>query len=618
MPQQNPPPMGLSKLDKGYKVCVWAPHAASVSIHGEFDDWSDDGLALSKEDGGIWAANVPELKNNQQYQFLITTESGDVLKRNDPRARLLTNSVGASIVYDDDYHWPDDTFSMPDKKSLVIYELHIGTFNCKERDENGTPNKPGTFDSAIEKLDYLAGLGINCIELMPVNEFAGDFSWGYNPAYPFAVEEAYGGPNGLKDFVREAHARGIAVVLDVVYNHFGPSDLHLWQFDGWSENNKGGIYFYNDWRSDTPWGDTRPDYGRPEVRQYIFDNAMMWLDEYRLDGLRMDMIPYMRSVSGSENPEDSIEEAYDLIRWINSEIQQRHPEKIVVAEDLHGNDFVTNSTEDGGLGYTAQWDAHFVHPIRDVLTQPDDENRDIATVQEALRQQYSEDPFRRVIYVESHDEVANGSARLAEEIAPGNVDKDYFARQRSVIAAALTLTAPGIPMLFQGQELLEDLWFDDMDPLDWSREQNFPQLHKAYKALIALRKGSPSLHSNEVTVTHFDNDNGVLAYIRGDNGDDNTNQAGNDKVMIVINFKNQAHDNYEIPNLNKAQWHCIFNWYGGYHEPNDFSFLDDTAGEEHNDHEGDNDHEEDNNHEGNSNATLYLEAYQVLIFQLNH
>ena len=216
---------------------------------------------------------------------------------------------------------------------------------------------------------------------------------------------------------------------------------------------------------------------------------MMWLDEYRLDGLRMDMIPYMRSVSGSETPEDSIEEAYDLIRWINSEIQQRHPEKIVVAEDLHGNDFVTNSTEDGGLGYTAQWDAHFVHPIRDVLTQPDDENRDIATVQEALTQQYSEDPFRRVIYVESHDEVANGSARLAEEIAPGNVDKDYFARQRSVIAAALTLTAPGIPMLFQGQELLEDLWFDDMDPLDLVERTEFSAVTQSLQSLNRVTQG---------------------------------------------------------------------------------------------------------------------------------
>ena len=119
-------------------------------------------------------------------------------------------------------------------------------------------------------------------------------------------------------------------------------------------------------------------------------------------------------------------------------------------------------------------------------------------------------------------------------------------------------------------------------------------------------------------MTHFDKDGGVLAYIRGDNGDDDTNQAGNDKVMMVINFKDQAHDNYEIPNLNKGKWHCIFNWYGGYHDPSDFSFLNDTADEEHNDHEKDDDHEENSDREGNSNAMLYLEAYQVLIFQLNH
>ena len=600
MPNENHLAMGISKLDKGYAVSVWAPNAVNVSIRGEFDDWSDEGVVLSKEEGGIWAGHVPSLANSQQYQFSITSESGDVLKRNDPRARLLTNSVGASIVYDDDYEWPQDSFSMPDKKSLVIYELHIGTFNCKDRDDNGVANKPGTFHSTIEKLDYLVELGINCIEVMPVNEFAGDFSWGYNPAYPFAVEEAYGGPNGLKDLVREAHARGIAVVLDVVYNHFGPSDLHLWQFDGWSENEKGGIYFYNDWRSDTPWGDTRPDYGREEVRQYIFDNAMMWLDEYRLDGLRMDMIPYMRSVSGSENPADSIEEAYELIRWINSEVQRRHPEKIIVAEDLHGNDFVTNSTEEGGLGYTAQWDADFVHPIRDVLTQPEDDSRDIAIVEKALMRLYSDDAFCRVIYVESHDEVANGSARLAEEIAPGNVDKDYFARQRSVIAAALTLTAPGIPMLFQGQELLEDLWFDDKDPIDWKRNQKFPQLQQAYQTLIALRKQCPSLQSHDIKVTHFDQENGVLAYTRGKDVGDESSSDTNDKVMVLINFKNQTHENYEVPALNSEQWQCVFNWYGGYHDPHAFSGC------------------ENGNNENDPKLVLNLENYQVLIFQLGH
>ncbi len=127
-------------------------------------------------------------------------------------------------------------------------------------------------------------------------EFAGDRSWGYNPAHPFAIESTYGGPAGFQRFVKAAHQKGIAVLVDVVYNHFGPSDLSLWQFDGWSENGMGGIYFYQDWRANTPWGDTRPDYGRREVRQYIRDNALMWLEDYRCDGLRFDATAYIRNV----------------------------------------------------------------------------------------------------------------------------------------------------------------------------------------------------------------------------------------------------------------------------------------------------------------------------------
>lgn len=146
---------------------------------------------------------------------------------------------------------------------------HIGTFNVKEE------GQPGTLDSAIEKLPYLNNLGINAVEVMPVMEFSGDFSWGYNPSNPFAVESIYGGPDAFKRFVKAAHEHGIAIIVDVVYNHFAPSDLDLWQFHGWSENEKGEIYFYNDHRSSTPWGDTRPNYGRGEVRQYLRDHALM-------------------------------------------------------------------------------------------------------------------------------------------------------------------------------------------------------------------------------------------------------------------------------------------------------------------------------------------------------
>jgi 1,4-alpha-glucan branching enzyme len=141
-------------------------------------------------------------------------------------------------------------------------------------------------------------------------------------AHPFAVESIYGGPDALKRFVKAAHEHGIAVLVDVVYNHFGPSDLDLWQFDGWSENGKGGIYFYNDHRSQTPWGETRPDYGRGEVRQYLRDNALMWFEEYHADGLRWDMIVYIKSIDGNEgNPANDIPEGWSLMQWINVEIQ---------------------------------------------------------------------------------------------------------------------------------------------------------------------------------------------------------------------------------------------------------------------------------------------------------
>jgi hypothetical protein len=183
------------------------------------------------------------------------------------RACFLQFLAGISTI--DLVRLGGDDFKMPPHNELVIYELHIGTFR------RTSPDKPGTFDDAIGGLDHLKRLGVNAVEVMPIAEFAGDLSWGYNPALPFAIGQAYGGADGFKRFVKAAHERGIAVILDVVYNHFGPSDLHLWQFDGWSENGLGGIYFYNDDRANTPWGQTRPDYGRPEVRQYIRDNAVM-------------------------------------------------------------------------------------------------------------------------------------------------------------------------------------------------------------------------------------------------------------------------------------------------------------------------------------------------------
>jgi 1,4-alpha-glucan branching enzyme len=238
--------MGAIPHAKDVTFRVWAPHAEKVYVTGTFNDWSKTSTPLVSEKNGYWSIDVPEAKVGDEYRYVIhapTDWSLPPLSRIDPYARKVTNAVGNGIIYDPDaFDWGDDTFTIASWNELIIYEMHIGTFNVREE------GKPGTFANAIEKLPYLQKLGINAIEVMPIMEFAGDFSWGYNPAHPFAVESIYGGPDAFKRFVKAAHEQGIAVIADVVYNHFGPGDLDLWQFDGWSENEKGGIYFYNDHR----------------------------------------------------------------------------------------------------------------------------------------------------------------------------------------------------------------------------------------------------------------------------------------------------------------------------------------------------------------------------------
>ncbi|WP_414829353.1 alpha-amylase family glycosyl hydrolase [Alteromonas sp. H39] len=543
---------GIKKLSAGHQFAVWAPHAKAVALTGSFNDWDDNGIPLNQQDNGMWWCDVADSAHGDEYKYIITTESGERLTKNDPSARLMTNSVGNSVIYDDEFSWHTPDFTPVPIHLRVIYELHIGTFHRK----NG---ERGTFDSAIEKLGALKSLGINIIELMPVNEFAGDISWGYNPACPFAVEEAYGGPDGLKRFIDAAHGMNMGVIMDVVYNHFGPSDLDIWQFDGWHENNKGGIYFYNDDRSTTPWGDTRPDYGREEVRSYIIDNALMWLGEFKADGLRMDMVPYMRSVSGADNGSDDIPEAYSLIKSINQHINERFPNKMTIAEDLHHHNFITDTLGNDGCGYTSQWDAAFVHPVRHVLTQASDDHVNLDEIQSALLKQYSQRPFARVIYTESHDEVANGKARLVEEIAPGNVDDDFFARQKGMLAATMVFTTAGVPMLFQGQEFKETGWFNDSDDLDWSRRDTFSEYVKAFTSLIALRNGTDSrtagLTGGGTEIIHRDDAHNVIGFIR-------SNGHQHESVYVYLHFGRDEIGQYTLNGLPEHA-KCVFAWSNG-------------------------------------------------------
>jgi 1,4-alpha-glucan branching enzyme len=430
----------------------------------------------------------------------------------------------------------------------VAYELHVGTFFVP----SGTA-LPGTFATATQKLDHLQSLGINAIELMPVAEFPGDISWGYNGSHPYSVESALGGPDALKAFVDAAHQRGMAVMGDVVFNHIGPNDMDLWQYDGWSTSSTtGGIFFYEDANSSTPWG-PRPNYGRGEVRTYLRDNAMMWLDEFRMDGLRFDGTKFMRlrDYAGPEIPD-----GWSLLQWCNDSADAQFPGKLMIAEDLGENAWISKTTGAGGAGFDTQWDGAFAFPVRAALEASSDSSRDMYAVRDAVNKSFNASMQQRVIYTENHDEVANGRTRVPEAIWPGNAGS-YYSRKRSTLGAALVMTAPGIPMIFQGQEFLEDGWFAAEDPLDWTKATTYSKITAMYRDLIALRKNAggntKGLTGYFTNVFHVNNGSKLIGFQRWQSG------GPGDDVVVLSNFSNTSFPNYRIGLPRAGLWRVRFN-----------------------------------------------------------
>ena len=530
---QSPRP-GLGALPhaSGTAFRVWAPFAESAAVAGEFNDWRAEPMARD-ESGGTWSLDVPAARVGQRYKYLF---NGSIWKR-DPRARQVAHSNGDSVVYDPAaFDWGDDAPPRFEPNDLVVYEMHVGTFA-------GQP-PPATLDDAIERLDHVRDLGVNAVLLMPVNEFPGGRSWGYNVSDPFAVETDYGGPDALKRFVRAAHDRGLAVFVDVVHNHYGPTDLDLWQFDGWSENGLGGIYFYSDGRAHTPWGSTRPDYGRPEVRAFIRDQIFMFADEYRVDGFRWDSVYNMINTDQGRNLQGA-----ELLRDVNAELAGAHPRVFRIAED---------HAFDHDMRFDAQWDVGHRWALYAQLATAHDPVRDMRTVAGTL---FDWPGFQRVVFTEAHDYVGllnDNRSRVPTHIHPEDPES-VWARKRALLGAAVVLTTPGIPMIFQGQEMHETQSFHDDIPLRWDRTNSHAGIVQAYADLIHLRRNclgtTPGLQGAGVHVHHLDHDNKVVAYVRWNQG----GQA--DDVVVVANFSAVDFDrnDYEIVFPSAGTWHRRFN-----------------------------------------------------------
>jgi maltooligosyltrehalose trehalohydrolase len=435
----------MSLPDGSVRFRVWAPRAKRVDVVFLDDRNERRRVApMTPEPGGYFAHVESDVGDGQRYVFRLDGREGDGDERQDPCSLYQPAGVPgpSAVVRTEAFRWTDHGWRGVPREKLVLYELHVGTF---------TPQ--GTFDAIVPRLRDLAALGVTAIELMPVGQFPGDRNWGYDGVLPYAAQNTYGGPHGLARLVDAAHAAGLAVILDVVYNHLGPEGNFVHEL---------GPYFTDKYK--TPWGTAvnYDDRGSDAVRDWALDNARMWLEEFHLDGLRLDAVHAIYDL-GARHILRAIEDvADDVARETGRAVH-------VIGESDLNDPRVVLPPERGGYGLDAQWSDDFHHAVHAYLS---GERRgyyaDYGRADQVARA--LETPFlfaweysphrgrkhgapppsdlagdRFVVCIQNHDQVGNRAVgdRLSTLL-------DHPAKRR--LAAGLLLFAPHVPLLFMGEE----------------------------------------------------------------------------------------------------------------------------------------------------------------------
>lgn len=530
---------------------VWAPFCDSVSV--AVSSSSGSTWPMQKGELGYWNATVNDISPGTQYWYKLNNDT----LRADPASRLQPDGVhGASAVADNNFRFTDDGWTGIDLSNMIMYELHTGTFT-----------KEGTFQGIISKLGYLQQLGITAIEIMPIAQFPGHRNWGYDGVFPFAIHNTYGSARDLKQLVDAAHRHGIAVILDVVYNHAGPEGNYLHHF---------GPYFTTKYK--TPWGNSMnfDDAWCDAVRNYFIQNALMWLDEFRIDGLRLDAVHAIYDFSARH----IMQELTDHVRLLEKQTGRK---KILIAElDLNNPRYVT-PVDQGGYGMDAQWVDEFHHALHVLLIgEKSGYYEDFGGLDMLARSlqfsyvyvgQYSPHRKKRfgvmpnntsynqfIAFTQNHDQVGN---RLM-----GDRLTTALSAEALKLAAAALLLGPHVPLLFMGEEYGEKnpfLYFtshtdeqliallcegrrNEFAAFNWQGEVPDPQeealfhqsklswktdeipgLRDFYRILISFRKTRPALKNfvRGDAVQQISIYNNVLYFERHGN---------NDTIVIYLHF----------------------------------------------------------------------------------
>jgi 1,4-alpha-glucan branching enzyme len=548
---------------QGVSFRVWTPHASAVSLESPAINRSTP--LIQQGSTGYWCKDVPGVTVNESYEYVITTPGFGTVTRRDPNARLVTHAKnGYAITYDPTaYQWQDQNFIPPPLNKLVIYEIHTGTYNA-------TTSSPGTFLSSIARLSEISGMGFNAVELLPVTQFFGVYGNPYAPTDQYAIDnDEYGGPDGLKAFVDACHQQGLAVIFDVVHNHWGPFAMATSNFDGWNTKDyPGGIYFYDQVKSsgdpyDTPYG-PRPDYSYSVVSDYISGQIAMWFNEYHGDGLRWDSISniynaWSGGVGNDPNtgkPGIPLPDGLNLLRSANT----TWPQSFKIAEDVSFSKTQPTDTQpisSGGLGFDSQWNATLAYYVRKDF--PSTGAIILADVVSGMTSTFNKVYLQSVAYIESHNELTTKNSRLYQLVDPQD-PTSRIARKKATLAAGILFTSPEVPMIFQGDEFLDPSYLDDKTPLDWNNSQTWAGIRQLYGNLVQLRTNSaatsPGLSDPSLNIYQEDKTNDVMVYDRY-----NSNAPGSDDVIVVANLSGTVFNNngYQIGLPYGGTWQVLFN-----------------------------------------------------------